>query len=39
MARELVAELCQQGIAGVYLVPQFGRYDRAAEVVEAVRRS
>jgi len=39
MARELVAELGQQGIAGVYLVPQFGRYDRAAEVVEAVRRS
>ena len=38
MACELVAELQECGAAGVYVMPQFGRYDLAAEVVEAARR-
>jgi homocysteine S-methyltransferase len=37
MARELVAGLRSAGMAGIYLVPQLGRYDLAAEVVEAAR--
>jgi homocysteine S-methyltransferase len=37
MAVELVAALRKEGAAGVYLMPQFGRYDLAAEVVEAAR--
>jgi methionine synthase / methylenetetrahydrofolate reductase(NADPH) len=37
MALELVASLRATDVAGVYLMPQFGRYDRAAEVVEAAR--
>ena len=37
MAAELAAELRGEGVAGIYVMPQFGRYDRAAEVVEAVR--
>jgi 5,10-methylenetetrahydrofolate reductase len=36
IAGELVAELREAGVAGVYVMPQFGRYDRAAEVVEAI---
>jgi methionine synthase I (cobalamin-dependent)/5,10-methylenetetrahydrofolate reductase len=34
MAVELVREL-STGSAGIYLMPQFGRYDVAAEIVEA----
>lgn len=37
MARELVSELRSAGMAGIYLIPQLGRYDLAAEVVEAAR--
>ncbi|TMK12927.1 MAG: hypothetical protein E6G63_10805 [Actinobacteria bacterium] len=37
MAIELIAALREEGVAGVYVMPQFGRYDRAAEVVEAAR--
>lgn len=39
MAIDLARELRAAGAAGVYVMPQFGRYDLAAEVVEAVRRS
>jgi homocysteine S-methyltransferase len=39
MATELIAALKADGVAGVYVMPQFGRYDLAAEVVEAARRS
>jgi homocysteine S-methyltransferase len=35
MAQELVSGLRSAGAAGIYLVPQLGRYDLAAEVVEA----
>jgi methionine synthase I (cobalamin-dependent)/5,10-methylenetetrahydrofolate reductase len=38
MATELAAALRDEGVAGIYVMPQFGRYDRAADVVEAVRR-
>ena len=37
MAAELATELRAAGAAGVYVMPQFGRYDLAAELVEAVR--
>jgi homocysteine S-methyltransferase len=37
MAVELVASLRELGEAGVYVVPQFGRFDLAAEVVDAAR--
>jgi homocysteine S-methyltransferase len=37
MAVELITALREEGVAGVYVMPQFGRYDRAAEVVEAAR--
>ncbi len=37
MALELIEELRADGVAGIYQMPQFGRFDRAAEVVEAVR--
>ena len=37
MAVELIEELRADGVAGIYQMPQFGRFDRAAEVVEAVR--
>jgi homocysteine S-methyltransferase len=37
MATELAAELRADGAAGIYLMPQFGRYDRAADMVEAIR--
>jgi methionine synthase / methylenetetrahydrofolate reductase(NADPH) len=39
MAVELVGELRAAGAAGVYVMPQFGRYDLAAEVVEAAKGS
>jgi homocysteine S-methyltransferase len=38
IAAETVADLRAEGVAGIYLMPQFGRYDRAAELVEVVRR-
>ena len=37
MAEGLVAGLRDAGVAGIYLMPQFGRYDLAAEVVEGAR--
>ena len=37
MAEGLVAGLRDSGAAGIYLMPQFGRYDLAAEVVESAR--
>ena len=37
MAGQLVAALREIGAGGVYVMPQFGRYDLAAEVVEAAR--
>ncbi len=37
MAAELIEELRADGLAGIYLMPQFGRFDRAAELVEAIR--
>ena len=37
MAGELVTGLREIGAGGVYVMPQFGRYDLAAEVVEAAR--
>jgi hypothetical protein len=37
MAVELIEELRAEGVAGIYQMPQFGRFDRAAEVVEAIR--
>jgi len=37
MAAELVRELRRASVAGIYLMPQFGRYDLAAEVVENAR--
>ncbi|MGZ4148160.1 MAG: bifunctional homocysteine S-methyltransferase/methylenetetrahydrofolate reductase, partial [Actinomycetota bacterium] len=39
MAIELIDDLRADGVAGIYLMPQFGRSDLAAEVVEAARRS
>ena len=38
MAADLAKELRAEGVAGIYLMPQFGRYDLAAEVVEAIGR-
>jgi homocysteine S-methyltransferase len=38
MATELIAVLRAEGVAGIYLMPQFGRFDLAAEVVESTRR-
>ena len=37
IAIELVAQLRGEGVAGIYVMPHFGRYDRAAELVEAAR--
>lgn len=37
MGVDLVTALHAEGIAGIYLMPQFGRFDRAAELVEAIR--
>ncbi len=39
MGAELVGALRADGVAGIYLMPQFGRFDRAAELVEAIRAS
>jgi methionine synthase I (cobalamin-dependent)/5,10-methylenetetrahydrofolate reductase len=38
MATDLIGALRAEGVAGIYVMPQFGRYDRAADVVEAARR-
>ena len=37
IAIELVGKLRDEGVAGIYLMPHLGRYDRAAELVEAAR--
>jgi methionine synthase I (cobalamin-dependent)/5,10-methylenetetrahydrofolate reductase len=37
LAVALVQALRDDGVAGIYVMPQFGRFDRAAEVVEAAR--
>jgi methionine synthase / methylenetetrahydrofolate reductase(NADPH) len=37
LALTLVEDLRADGAAGFYVMPQFGRFDRAAEIVEAVR--
>ena len=37
MAVELIEELRADGVSGIYQMPQFGRFDRAAELVEAIR--
>jgi len=39
MAGELIADLRSEGVVGIYLMPQFGRFDLAAEVVESVRHA
>jgi len=39
MAAELIDELRASGAAGIYVMPQFGRFDLAAEVVESARRA
>ncbi len=36
LATDLVGALRREGVAGIYVMPQFGRYDRAADVVEAI---
>ena len=37
MAGELIAQLRAEGVAGIYVMPQFGRYDLASDVVELAR--
>jgi methionine synthase I (cobalamin-dependent)/5,10-methylenetetrahydrofolate reductase len=37
IALEQVDALRAEGVAGIYLMPQFGRFDLAADVVEAIR--
>jgi homocysteine S-methyltransferase len=37
IAVRLIAGLREEGVAGVYVMPQFGRFDLAAEVVEQAR--
>jgi methionine synthase I (cobalamin-dependent)/5,10-methylenetetrahydrofolate reductase len=37
IALEQIDDLRAQGVAGIYLMPQFGRFDLAADVVEAIR--
>jgi len=37
IAADLLSALRAAGVAGIYVMPQFGRYDRAAEVVDAAR--
>jgi methionine synthase / methylenetetrahydrofolate reductase(NADPH) len=37
LAVALIQALRDDGVAGIYVMPQFGRFDRAAEVVEAAR--
>ena len=39
LATDLIHELRAAGVAGIYVMPQFGRYDRAAEVVEVARQA
>jgi methionine synthase / methylenetetrahydrofolate reductase (NADH) len=39
MAGELIDELQAAGVAGIYVMPQFGRYDLAADVVECATRA
>jgi homocysteine S-methyltransferase len=34
IAADLIGALREAGVAGIYVMPQFGRYDRAAEIVE-----
>jgi homocysteine S-methyltransferase len=36
IATETAAALREAGAAGIYLMPQFGRFDRAAEVIDAI---
>ena len=39
MAQELLLELMEQPkVQGVYLMPSFGRYEVACEVLEVVKR-
>jgi len=38
LAEDLMDQVRAAGAAGVYVMPQFGRFDQAAEVVEAARR-
>lgn len=38
IAQELAIQLRDAGAAGLYVIPQFGRYDLAAEIVEAVKQ-
>src|SRR3954452_8988783 len=37
MATDLAGALRAEGAAGIYVMPQFGRYDRAADLVETIR--
>ncbi|MGZ8580727.1 MAG: bifunctional homocysteine S-methyltransferase/methylenetetrahydrofolate reductase [Actinomycetota bacterium] len=37
IALDLIGALREERVAGIYLMPQFGRYDLAADVVEATR--
>jgi homocysteine S-methyltransferase len=39
LATDLIHELRTAGVAGIYVMPQFGRYDRAAEIVEVARQA
>jgi methionine synthase / methylenetetrahydrofolate reductase (NADH) len=39
LAADLIEALRDAGVAGIYVMPQFGRYDRAAEVVDVARAS
>ncbi len=39
IALELAAELQSMGAAGLYLLPQFGRYDLIAGIISAVREA
>lgn len=38
IAQELAYQLRDAGAAGLYIIPQFGRYDLAADIVEAVKQ-
>ena len=37
MAGELIGQLRKEGVSGIYVMPQFGRYDLASDVVELAR--
>jgi hypothetical protein len=37
IALDMIEALHAEGVAGIYLMPQFGRYDLAAEIVEGAR--